>query len=173
VWNRSKIARRPAVLAAERLHEGAVAAARARELYADLGVPDTTEGRFELLTLHMILLVERLGAAAADDVRQALFDSYVSHLDGAMREMGVADLTMGKRMKRLGEVFYGRAASYREALAALPERGSLEALLARTVFDGVRVSPGPLAGYVVRGHAILAKTSNEDLLAGAAVWPAP
>ena len=160
-------------MAAERLHAGAVAAARAAPLYAKFEAPDTTEGRFELLTLHMILLVERLSDAAASDVRQALFDAYLSHLDGAMREMGVADLKMGQRMKELGEVFYGRAKSYRTALSALPERDSLETLLARTVLAGTSISPALLADYVIRCHTLLTLTPTGSFLTGELVWPAP
>ena len=162
-------------MVAERLHQSAVAAASAPDLYSVLGVPDTIDGRFELLTLHTILLVERLSAAgvAAADLRQALFDAYISHLDGAMREMGVGDLAMGKRMRKLGEAFYGRAASYQAALAALPDNVPLETLVARTVLNGAKSSAGPLANYVARSYAALAARPVDEMLDGARNWPAP
>jgi cytochrome b pre-mRNA-processing protein 3 len=160
---------------AERLHASAVAQARAGKLYAEMGAPDSVEGRFELLTLHVILLIERLKSEAGEGegLRQALFDSYISHLDGAMREMGVGDLSMGKRMRKLGEAFYGRATSYSTAFARLPEIGELMSILSRTVFEGMDIDPAPLAGYVARAHSALAAGPRERLLAGEPSWAAP
>lgn len=174
MWKRLKDRENPQLLAADRLHQSAVAAARKPKLYAEMGVPDTIEGRFESLTLHVILLLERLDQAGpqAADLRQALFDTFISQLDGAMREMGVADLSMGKRMRTLGEAFYGRAAAYKAAFAQLPERAELEAVVARTVFSGILVSPAPLAIYVSDTLKTLAQGSSESLLAGAPRWSA-
>ncbi len=159
-------------MAAARLHQSAVDAARKPKLYAEMGVPDTIEGRFESLTLHMILLLERLDQEGRDasELRQALFDTFISQLDGAMREMGVADLSMGKRMRKLGEAFYGRAAAYRIAFERLPERDELEAVIARTVLSGVRVSPTPLAIYVGEEAQALARGASGSLLAGSPAW---
>ena len=114
---------------AERLYDWAVIRARSPSLYTECGVPDTIEGRFELLTLHIVVLLNRLRQENDGSARtsQALFDLYVSHLDGAMREMGVGDLAMGKRMRSLGEIFYGRAQAYEAAFAALPDRETLDA----------------------------------------------
>jgi cytochrome b pre-mRNA-processing protein 3 len=162
--------------AAERLHASASAQARSPELYLRLGAPDTVEGRFELLTLHVILLIERLkgapGGAAA--VRQTLFDVYVSHLDGALREMGVGDLAVGKRMRQLGEAFYGRASAFDQAFQSLPDTGPLEALLERTLFaDRSANSPDAMADYVQRCRAALAEGDTAALVAGEASWPIP
>ena len=90
------------------------------EFYRILGAPDTVDGRFELLTLHIVLLLERLKEQPA--VRQDLFDTYVSDLDGALREMGVGDLSMGRSMKQLGQVFYGRAAAFGAAFKVFARR---------------------------------------------------
>lgn len=119
---------------ARRLHGWAVDQSRRPILYADLGVADDPGGRFESLTAHVILLIERLEGRA--DVRQALFDVYISDLDGALREMGVGDLAVAKRMKTLGSAFYGRAKAYAAAFAALPDESVLEALLGRTLCSG-------------------------------------
>ena len=126
--------RRPVRGASLGLYDDAVQQARAPALYAVLGAPDTVEGRFELLTVHVILLTERLTGqgGVAETSRQALFDIYVSNLDGALREMGVGDLVVGKRMKALGKAFYGRSAGYRAAIEALPDRKPLEGLVHRT-----------------------------------------
>jgi cytochrome b pre-mRNA-processing protein 3 len=162
---------------ARRLYDTAVAQGRQSALYATMGAPDTVEGRFEILTLHVILLLERLKATGdrdRDRLAQALFDVYLSDLDGALREMSVGDLAVGKRMRKLGEAFYGRARAYGDAFVALPDLGALEALIARTVLD----DPGggdahPLAMYVARAREGLAANDTAALLGGSAAWPTP
>jgi cytochrome b pre-mRNA-processing protein 3 len=154
------------------LYAAAVQQARRPALYAQMGAPDTIEGRFELLTLHIILLIEALrdrgeGPRASS---QALFDVYVSNLDGALREMGVGDLTVGKRMRTLGGAFYGRAAAYREALAALPDASALESLIGRTVMQN-NGDPTALAAYAARCWKCLAATETPQLLNGDPPWP--
>ena len=158
--------------AGRQLYAAAVRQARAPVLYAQMGAPDTTEGRFELLTQHVILLVEALhnrgdGARASS---QALFDAYVSDLDGALREMGVGDLTVGKRMRALGGAFYGRAEAYRKAFAELPGTQALEALIERTVTPSGG-DPAALAAYVVRCRENLASADTDALLEAGPSWP--
>jgi cytochrome b pre-mRNA-processing protein 3 len=94
---------RPAVAAGRRLYAAAAAQARAPVFYAAMGAPDTVEGRFEVYTLHVALILRRLkgqGSHAAE-AAQGLFDAYVKSLDGALREMGVGDLSVGKKMRKL------------------------------------------------------------------------
>lgn len=168
--------KKPAWSAPRALHDGAVARSRDAALYARMGAPDTVEGRFEVLTLHLILLIDRLGRRdpAEAAARQALFDVYLADLDGALREMGVGDLAVGKRMRRLGEAFYGRASAYETAFAALPDAAPLQALIARTVLHGASdTDPAPLADYVARCRVSLARGDSSSLLAGAARWPDP
>src|SRR5689334_11229958 len=96
--------------AGQRLYAAAVAKARAPALYAEMGAPDTPDGRFEVYTLHVLMMLERLrgeGRAAAD-ASQSLFDAYLSGLDHGLRELAVGDLSVGKTMRKLGEAFYGR-----------------------------------------------------------------
>ena len=159
----------PVLGAAEGLHAWAVARARAPALYAEMGAPDTVEGRFELLTLQVLVMMDRLksAGASAEALRQTLFDVYLSHLDGAMREMGVGDLAMGKRMRRLGESFYGRAKGFDLALESLPDLASFNALIARTVLAGTAAeSAGALSRYVVNCRQHLAACADGDLLGG-------
>jgi len=164
----------PAKTAAGALHDAAVAQARAPALFSSLGAPDTVEGRFELLSLHVILLVDRLrnqGAAAAA-VSQALFDVYVRDLDGALREMGVGDLTVPKHMRKLAQAFYGRAGAYNAAFDG-PD-GDLEAVVARTVLQSAEgADPAPLARYIRTAQAALAAGDTAALIGGRAAWPAP
>ncbi|WP_293904946.1 ubiquinol-cytochrome C chaperone family protein [Phenylobacterium sp.] len=164
---------RPAQTAGRALYASTVTQARSPGLYAGLGVPDTAEGRFEIYSLHVYLLLERLKEQGeqAGEVAQALFDAYIAALDDALRELGVGDLTVGKRMRKLGEAFYGRIQSYEKALAALPDAGLLEALLARTVYAGVETDQAAaLAAYVVAQRGALAARPLEQVCAGDVAW---
>lgn len=167
---------RPARAAGARLYAAVVAQARHPNFYAELKAPDTVEGRFELYSLHVVLLLDRLkrqGPVAAE-VAQSLFDTYVSALDDALREMGVGDLSVGKKMRRLGEAFYGRVKSYEAALAALPDREPLTAVIGRTVYAEAAVNEaGGLVDYVLRQRTHLAGQDLQPLLVGDVDWVAP
>ena len=105
---------------AEKIYATIVSAARRPEFFAALDVPDTPEGRFEILTIHVYLVLRRLKAAgeAERERAQALLDIVFQNLDDALREMGVGDLSVGKKMRRMAEAFYGRIAAYGPALDA-------------------------------------------------------
>jgi cytochrome b pre-mRNA-processing protein 3 len=164
---------RLAQTAGRALYAAAVAQARTPGLYAELGAPDTPEGRFEVYSLHVYLLLERLkeqGPQAAETA-QAVFDTYVSALDNALRELAVGDLSVGKRMRKLAEAFFGRIKSYEAALPQLPDTSELEALLARTVYAEADADKAPdLAAYVVARRQALAAQPLERLLAGDVTW---
>ena len=164
------------LIAGRALYAAAVGQSRRTELYDELRVPDTVEGRFEAYTLHVVLLLDRLkgeGPQAAETA-QSLFDTYVKALDDALREMGVGDLSVGKKMRKLGEAFFGRVKSYHTAFAALPEAGALRELLARTVYAGVDAPPvEALAGYVTALRDHLAGQPLEAVLVGSVDWSAP
>ena len=112
-----KISRR---VVARQLHAWAVTRSRQSDLYINMGVPDTVAGRFEMLLLHVCLLVRRVRRAgpAGVDLGQFLFDTFVSDLDGALREMGVGDLAVPKQMQGMTKMFYGRAEALGTALLA-------------------------------------------------------
>jgi len=164
---------RPALIAGRELYARVVAQARVPGLYTDLGAPDTVEGRFELYSLHTYLLLERLkgqGPQAAETA-QALFDTYLSGLDNALRELGVGDTVVGKRMRKLGEAFYGRVHSYEAALAAMPDRAELEALVARTVYAGQdEPKAGAMVDYLLAQRIALAGQPLEAIVAGDVTW---
>jgi hypothetical protein len=109
-------------------------AARDPWLYLSLGVPDTLDGRFDLIALHAFLLVHRLQdeAAPGPDLAQAVFDAMFRDMDNNLREIGVSDLTVGKRVRAMWEAFHGRAKAYAAALEAT-DRLALETALARNV----------------------------------------
>jgi cytochrome b pre-mRNA-processing protein 3 len=164
---------RPALAAGRALYVRAVEQSRSPALYSDLGAPDTVEGRFEIYSLHVVLLLDRLRGRGdiATEVSQALFDAYVKALDNALREMGVGDLSVGRKMRKLGEAFYGRGKSYEAAFAALPDEAPLQALIARTVYAEGDADLAPrLTAYVLKERAALAVQPEEHLLAGYVDW---
>lgn len=164
---------RPALAAGRALYARVVAQSRDPALYSDLSAPDTVEGRFEVYSLHVVLLLDRLrgqGEAAAE-ISQTLFDTYVEGLDDALREMGVGDLAVGRKMRKLGEAFYGRCKSYETAFQALPDEGPIEALVARTVYADADATPAPrLTAYLLRQRARLADQPLDRLLSGEVDW---
>jgi len=167
---------RPAALAGRRLYASASAQARQAAFYASMGAPDTVEGRFELYTLHVALVLRRLKGQGpqAVETAQGLFDAYVKALDDALREMGVGDLSVGKKMRKLGEAFYGRVKNYDEALAALPDKALLAAIIGRTILMGeADADAGPMVNYATAAMAGLEAQPLEALLQGDATWPNP
>ncbi|MCU0886639.1 MAG: ubiquinol-cytochrome C chaperone [Rubritepida sp.] len=163
--------RRPYERAGFGLYAAAVEAARAPRLYAELGAPDTTAGRFELICLHVALVIRRLRALAeprADALSQAMFDAMFSDMDVTLREMGVGDLSVGKKVKNLWEGFHGRAEAYGAALDAGDMAGLAEAL-ARNVWAAEpppEGAPAALAAHAAGLAAGLDARSFETLEAG-------
>ena len=169
-----------------------VAQARSPAFYAGYGVPDTVQGRFDLIVLHLVLVLARLGGDHEPRLRpgrhaepiqggslertlgQGLFDAFCRDLDANLREMGVGDLAVPREMRRFGEAFYGRQAAYREALSAADDR-ELEKALARNIFGAASIDDraARLARYA-RAAAKLLDTVEEDaLVAGQLVFPNP
>lgn len=162
--------RRPVIAA---LHQRIVAAARHPDLYGSLQVPDTLEGRFEVLTLHVVLVLEALRRldAPADEVGQELVDEVFRQLEASLREMGVGDVVVPKRMKALAQAFYGRARAYDAALASGDET-ALAAALARNVYAGA--TPGDaLVRYVLSARRRLVGMTLEAMLREGPRFPAP
>jgi cytochrome b pre-mRNA-processing protein 3 len=166
---------RPAVAAGRALFRGLQAQARQPALYVAAGVPDTVEGRFEAYVLHLVLLLHRLKGEGdhASETAQAVFDTYLKNLDEGLRDMGVGDLSVGKKMRKLGEAVYGRIKSYDQAFATLPDLAELEAVLRRTVYVGVDDPPAAhLAAHVAQVMAALSAQSLNDILEARVDWPA-
>ena len=161
-------ARNDAVI--DRLYRSVADASREPALYADLRVPDTFEGRFESLSLHAILVLRRLqrceepGPAMA----QHLVDTVFKHFDRTLREMGVGDTTVPKRMKTIAEAFGGRSSAYDAALR--DGRKALVEALARNVYAG-KGDAVALADYVEAATAALAMTPLQAFLDGIVRFP--
>jgi cytochrome b pre-mRNA-processing protein 3 len=100
------------------LHERLVTASRKPVLYTDLRVPDTLEGRFEALALHYILLIRHLQRkpAPGPDIAQDMSDQFFKQIESSLREMGVGDVVIPKRMNKIAEAFMGRVKAYTEVL---------------------------------------------------------
>jgi cytochrome b pre-mRNA-processing protein 3 len=150
-----------------------VAAARWPVLYRDLGVPDTVMGRFEALTLHAALMLSHLKTLPppADNLGQELVDRLFAELDAALREVGIGDVSVPKKIKKLAQAFYGRAQAYESALAADAPALALEEALARNVLDRPD-QPGlatVLAQHVRHVAAQLAVQSLNQIVEGRAL----
>lgn len=134
------------------LYGAIVAQARQPAFYRDYDVPDTLDGRFELILLHLFLVLRRLdGEQAGRETGQRVFDLFCRDMDQNLREMGIGDLKVPKEMRRIGEAFYGRAQAY-EAAVTSADPGALPAALGRNIFgtDGADSrGAARLAAYVV------------------------
>jgi cytochrome b pre-mRNA-processing protein 3 len=150
------------------LYEAAVARAREPAWYREGGVPDTIDGRFDMVAavLALVLLrLEREGEAAAGEAA-LLTELFIDDMDGTMRELGIGDVVVGKRVGKLVGALGGRMQSFREALAG---SGEFEAAVARNVFRGAPPSDESVA-FVAAGlrklHEGLGGAALPDLLEG-------
>lgn len=153
-----------------------VAAARHPKPYAEWAVPDTIDGRYDMIILHAVLVLERLSAEgeAVQAFAQGLTDEVFADMDRSLREMGVGDISVGKKVRRMAEIFYGRATAYRPLLQAADLAGLAQAL-DRNVFAGAGTEDGPrhLAGYALAGLHYLQERPVEPILSGQINFPEP
>lgn len=156
---------RPEGRHAEALYAEVARQARTPAFYTDLAVPDRIDARFELYTLHVTLLVDRLRGFGerGRETGQKLFDAWVSALDDTLRELGVGDLAVAKKMRRLGEDLYGRMTALE---GALDDAGQLAPVLARNVYGAEEADATALAAYVVASRARLAQQDYDAVVAG-------
>jgi cytochrome b pre-mRNA-processing protein 3 len=155
--------RRPPEEPARRLYEALVAQSRLPCFYVEAEVPDTVDGRFEMLALHAHLVLRRLkdGGAETAPLAQALFDLMFVDMDASLREMGAGDLGVGKRVKRMATGFYGRVAAYDAGLAQGP--ATLAAALRRNLFGTVSPSEAALATMAGYMQAVAARLAAQPL----------
>ena len=153
-----------------------VAAARHPRFYAEWGVPDTVDGRYDMIILHAVVVLDRLGddGEAARSLAQGLTDEIFADMDRSLREMGVGDLSVGKKVRRMAEVFYGRARAYGAALRARDADRLAEALY-RNVFAGTGARDGAVR---LAAHALLLSRDLQErpigpILAGEIDLPDP
>jgi cytochrome b pre-mRNA-processing protein 3 len=150
-----------------------VTQAREPLFYRDLAVPDTVNGRFDLLVLHLWMVLRRLRAVAAGaELSQALFDRFCDDMDANLREMGVGDITVPKRMQAFGEAFYGRMAAYDQASTAGAE--PLAQALCKNILNGADIEKArQLASYAETANAVLAGLDDATLQSEKWRFPSP
>jgi cytochrome b pre-mRNA-processing protein 3 len=185
--------RNPQAPTIEALYGAIVAQARSPVFYLEYRVPDTVNGRLDMLMLHLALAFERLshGDAATAAIGQGLFDRFCRDMDDHLREQGVSDLKVPKEMRNVGAAFFGRHGTYLNALRSGDE-AALQAGLARNVYqdssnerategaqegakaEGVQVpAVRRLAAYVKVAHAHLSGQEPLALAAARLTWPDP
>ncbi|MEP0522253.1 MAG: ubiquinol-cytochrome C chaperone family protein [Hyphomicrobiales bacterium] len=169
-----------------------VAQARHTSFYEDFGVPDTLDGRFNMIVLHNFLLFRRLKDVdeATRAVSQDVFDMFRLDMDRSLRELGVGDTTVPKRMKKMMQVFYGRTDAYEEALNAEQPKPDLVDALSRNILsyneslfseEGESAVPKnamsekaeALADYVLATTSALEKQNESDIMQGSLSFPTP
>lgn len=160
----------------QRLYGEIVSQARLPVFYRRYRVPDTVEGRFEMILIHLIVLFKRCEGESRETLAEAqkVLDHFFMELDKSIREMGVGDVTVPKKMRKLGEAYAGRAAAYGPALAA-GDAGQLVQALARNVYHGIddNSAAAPLATYVFCAYDALKAVPAGDILANRIPWPVP
>lgn len=154
------------------LYGAIVAQARQPVFFRNHGVPDTVDGRFEMVVLHVFLVLHRLKAEGEErrELGQALFDRLFADFDRALRELGVADTKVPKKIRQMGQAFYGRVKAYDEALAR-DEGRALEDALARNVLANEAADTAALASYVRTAAADIAAIPYATLADGAITFP--
>lgn len=150
------------------VYSAIVAQSRQPRFYADWLVPDTVTGRFDMISLHMALLFRRLRSETTDRkaFSQAVFDLFFKDMDRSLREMGVGDLAVPKKIQKMGNIFFGLLASLSEAMDR-NDVAALEEVIARNLFDG---APGPhisaLAEYLMAEDRVLATQDAATITGG-------
>jgi len=168
--------RNPLQDAAELAYRRVVSQARQPEFFTDIGVPDTVDGRFELICLHAFLFLHRLKGETppAPELGQRFFDAMFADFDRSLREMGTGDLSVGRQVKRMAQAFYGRIEAYERGLSE--GGGVLEAALARNLFGTVNADAGVLAAvaqYLRRQASRLRERPIAELLTGEVAFGEP
>jgi cytochrome b pre-mRNA-processing protein 3 len=152
-----------------RVYEVIVAAARQKRFYAQFQVPDTPLGRYEMLSLHIFLALHRMrgGNKALADLAQEIADEFFKDVDHSLRELGIGDQGVPKRMKKLARMFYGRVAAYGEALD-VNDADALAAALTRNIRPDLEFWPHAhhLSEYVFGCRDRLQKIADDALAAG-------
>lgn len=154
---------------AAKLYVACVDQARSPAFFLDMGVPDTVDGRFDLIILHTMLLIRRLrlNGAEAAAVSQSVLNLMFADMDRNLREMGVGDLSVGKQVKKMAKAFYGRSETWEKSLD--DDDSSLAGAFKDTIFRAGEADPNRLrllAAYTRETDEILRGQDLADLLSG-------
>ncbi|WP_127142714.1 ubiquinol-cytochrome C chaperone family protein [Pelagibacterium montanilacus] len=151
------------------VYSAIVAQSRLPVFYEAWGVPDTVTGRFDMISLHTAMVFRRLRSpdTRTRDFAQGLFDVFFKDMDRALREMGVGDLSVGKKIEKMGSLFYGTLTALNDALDAPDPMPGLRAVIARNFHDGEqRPHLDAFATYIVACDRELATQDVEAIKAG-------
>lgn len=159
---------------ADELYGAIVAQARLPVFYQGFGVPDTLEGRFVLLSLHLFAVLHRLkdGGAQATAMAQALADRFTADMETVLRELGVGDLAIPKRVRKLTASGAGLLQSYEQALGK--GEGALEAAIASALpgdESGAKAASARLTPYVLESLRSLESEATQEICAGRLRFP--
>ncbi len=153
-----------------------VAQARLPYFYREYAVADTVNGRFDLIVLHLVMVLDRLARdAALQGLGQSIFDRFCRDMDHNLREMGVGDLKVPKEMRRIGEAFYGRSEAYRAAWMAADNDLLVDALKGN-IYGGApaaAIAAHRLAAYTREALRDLAVQPSAGLAGGDLHFPDP
>ena len=154
------------------LYEAIVAQSRQTHFYADWGVPDTVTGRFDMISLHMALVLRRLKREGPGTIvfSQTLFDLFFKDMDRSLREMGVGDISVPKRIEKMGGLFYGLVDGLGDALNS-DDDGALEAFVLRNFLPAEQADrAGAFAAYLTRQIAWLDGQTGDGIMKGTLSW---
>ncbi len=162
--------------AADSVYAAIVAQARHPEFYRTLGVPDTLDGRFDLLVIHAFLFFHRLKGEGdtAQMHGQKVFDAMFADIDQNLREMGVGDMSIGKKVRKMGAVFYGGTEVYDDGIAQYDtDPAILAEAVRRNVFseDAASGKAMQLAQYMMVCTKMLGAQKTDVLLSGQLSFP--
>jgi len=172
IWPFSRFRKPPARLRGtiEAIYGMIVTQAREPLFYRDLAVPDTIDGRFDMVLLQLWLVLRRM--RPEEDLAQGLFDRFCTDMDDNLRELGTSDLKVPKKMREFGSAFYGRTKAYDVAMQEGGE--SLAAALCKNIYNGRDIAQaGRLADYVAAADSYLAGLDPATLTSGAWRFPSP
>lgn len=162
---------------ARELYGAVVTQARCPAFYRDYGIPDTMAGRYEMISAVLFQVLERLrvGGAATEELSRVALETFFTDVDDSMREIGIGDMSVPKKVKRAAAGFYERAVAYRAALDA-NDAGALAQAIARFVSEQDAADAGSeaLARHMLAQRDALARATLDDVAAGQAfVAPQP
>jgi cytochrome b pre-mRNA-processing protein 3 len=173
IWNLFKRKKGNQALV-ERQYAEITRAARSPVFYESMGVPDTVMGRFEMISVHLFLYLRRTGSAgdAAQGLAQEIVDAFFEDVDHSIRELGIGDMGVPKRMKKLAKMFYGRVTSYSQALDAADSQALTDALTRNIHPENSDGAPSmqALSDWMMATARTLEDVADETLSAGQLVF---
>ena len=159
----------------EQLYNTVISQARNPYFYTQCHVSDTPEGHFDMIALHLFLVLQRIKKIPnSDQFSRLLIEWFVDDIDANLREMGTSDLRVGKKVRLMTEALFGRLDAYRTTFEQEPDK--ISEVITRNVFRARQIPPhviSALIGYFFSQSDYLAKQSDETVLQGRVVFSHP